>query len=153
MKIRNMELKDYQEVDFFMQKLHKLHVEGAPDSFVSLEHPYSKEEFRKKVEDNRCISILAEENMRIIGICFVSLREKSNMVKKCIAYMDDLYVSIEARKQGIATALFKEAEKLAKISGAERMDLMVWSFNESASEFYKSMGMKVQRMILEKEFE
>lgn len=151
MKIRNMELKDYQAVDFFMQELHKLHVEGAPDSFVSLEHPYSKEEFIQKVEDNQCISILAEEDMKILGICFVSMRERSGMVKKCIAYMDDLYVCMEARKRGIATALFKEAEELAKMKGAERMDLMVWNFNESASEFYKSMGMNVQRMILEKE--
>jgi hypothetical protein len=33
--------------------------------------------------------------------------------------------------------------------GAERLDLMVWDFNEDARKFYEKMGMKPQRYIYE----
>jgi len=41
--------------------------------------------------------------------------------------------------------------KTAKEKGAVRIDLMVWNFNKDAIEFYKSMGMDVQRFVLEKQ--
>ena len=151
MKIRNMTIQDYEAVDQLMQKLHNLHVKGRPDLYVDLEHPYSLEEFRQKVEDTNCISILAEERERILGICIVVMRDRSMMVNKRTAYMDDLYVCEDVRKQGIATKLFKTAEKKAVELGAKRLDLMVWDFNQSAIEFYKSLGMTEQRFIFEKE--
>ena len=151
MKIRNMTIQDYEAVDQLMQKLHNLHVKGRPDLYVDLEHPYSLEEFRQKVEDTNCIAILAEERERILGICIVAMRDRSMMVNKRTAYMDDLYVCEDVRKQGIATKLFKTAEKKAVELGAKRLDLMVWDFNQSAIEFYKSLGMTEQRFIFEKE--
>jgi len=41
-------------------------------------------------------------------------------------------------------------EQKAKELGATRIDLMVWEFNESAQELYRSLGMTPQRYILEK---
>ena len=41
-------------------------------------------------------------------------------------------------------------EEYEKLLGAVRMDLMVWSFNESAKNLYESLGMKPQRYIYEK---
>lgn len=120
--IRNMTVKDYSEVDQLMQQLHNLHVKGRPDLYVDLDHPYSLENFRQKVEDTKYISILAEENGRILGICFVAMRERSMMVNQRTAYMDDLFVCEEARRQGIATKLFKVAENKAAALGAKRLD-------------------------------
>jgi len=73
------------------------------------------------------------------------------MVNQRTAYMDDLFVCEEVRRQGIATKLFKDAEKKAVALGAKRLDLMVWDFNQSAIGFYKSLGMTEQRYIFEKE--
>lgn len=151
MNIRNMTVRDYQEVDKLMQQLHKLHVKGRPDLYIDLEHPYSLEEFRQKVESAEHISLLAEENGRILGICFIAMKERSMMVNQRTAYMDDLFVCAKSRKQGIATKLFKAAEKKAVELGAKRLDLMVWDFNQSAIDFYKSLGMTEQRYIFEKE--
>jgi ribosomal protein S18 acetylase RimI-like enzyme len=150
MLIRNIRIDDYEAVDNLMQLLHKVHVDGRPDLYTPLEHPYSKGEFEKLVYDNKVISIAAEENHIIIGICFVSIRDKSGMVSMKTAYMDDLVVAKEYQHRGIAKALFAEAEKQAKELGAIRLDLMVWSFNESAKELYESLGMTPQRYIFEK---
>ena len=151
MNIRNMTVQDYLEVDQLMQQLHKLHVKGRPDLYVDLQHPYSLENFRQKVESAEHILLLAEENGKILGICFVAMREGSMMVNQQTAYMDDLFVCEEVRRQGIATKLFKDAEKKAVARGAKRLDLMVWDFNQSAIGFYKSLGMTEQRYIFEKE--
>jgi len=150
MFIRDITIHDYDVVDGYMQKLHNLHVKARPDLYVYLEHPYSEEDFKIKVEDNNCISILAENNGIIVGICFVSIRNKSNMVVKKIAYMDELYVNEKFRHMGIAKKLYLEAENRAIQMGAERLDLMVWEFNDVAIKFYESLGMKAQRYILEK---
>lgn len=65
-------------------------------------------------------------------------------------YVDDMFVHPSYRGQKIATTLFHEMERRAKELGAKRIDLMVWEFNESAQELYRSLGMTPQRYILEK---
>ena len=65
-------------------------------------------------------------------------------------YVDDMFVHPSYRGQKIATTLFHEMEQKAKELGATRIDLMVWEFNESAQELYRSLGMTPQRYILEK---
>ena len=101
MNIRNMTVQDYLEVDQLMQQLHKLHVKGRPDLYVDLQHPYSLENFRQKVESAEHILLLAEENGKILGICFVAMRERSMMVNQRTAYMDDLFVCEEVRRQAV----------------------------------------------------
>lgn len=65
-------------------------------------------------------------------------------------YVDDMFVHPSYRGQKIATTLFHKMERRAKKLGATRIDLMVWEFNESAQELYRSLGMTPQRYILEK---
>jgi ribosomal protein S18 acetylase RimI-like enzyme len=72
------------------------------------------------------------------------------MVSLPIAYMDDLVVDEAFRHRGIARALFQASERRAKALGAQRLDLMVWSFNENARQFYAAQGMTPQRYIYEK---
>lgn len=149
MQIRNMRLEDYREVDRLMAQVHKLHVEGRPDLYIDVEHIYSMELFQEMVENEDMISVLAEEDDAVVGICFVSMRAKTCMVKRRTAYMEDLCVDEACRGKGIGRKMFEYAKKRAKEMGAERMDLMVWNFNESALKFYEEMGMKPQRYIME----
>ena len=149
MQIRNMRLEDYREVDRLMAQVHKLHVEGRPDLYIDVEHIYSMELFQEMVENEDMISVLAEEDDVVVGICFVSMRAKTCMVKRRTAYLEDLCVDEACRGKGIGRKMFEYAKKRAKEMGAERMDLMVWNFNESALKFYEEMGMKPQRYIME----
>ena len=151
MNIRTMIVEDYPSVDRLMQHLHKIHVEGRPDLYVNMEHPYSKEKVTEMVESEKFISIVAAENDIVVGLCFVEIRERSMMVNMRTAYMDDLIVDGSCQKKGIAKALFAEAEARAKELGAKRLDLMVWEFNKNAISFYERLGMTPQRYIFEKE--
>jgi len=149
MKIRNMLLNDYNEIDRLMAQVHQLHVNGRPDLYIDVEHIYSFEQFKEMVENEDMITILAEENENIIGICMVSMRSKTCMVKRRTAYMEDLCVDESYRGKGIGRELFLYAKEKAIKMGAERLDLMVWDFNEDARKFYEKMGMKPQRYIYE----
>ena len=150
MTIRDMKLEDYDAVDTLMQQLHKIHVNGRPDLYVEMEHPYSKEELTEKIYNKEVIALAAEEENRIVGLCIVVIKHRSGMVNMKTAYVDDLVVDQSYQRRGIARSLFQEAEERAKALGAERMDLTVWSFNENALKFYESIGMVPQRYILEK---
>ena len=150
MTIRDMKLEDYDAVDTLMQQLHKIHVNGRPDLYVEMEHPYSKEELTEKIYNKEVIALAAEEENRIVGLCIVVIKHRSGMVNMKTAYVDDLVVDQSYQRRGIAKSLFQKAEERAKALGAERMDLTVWSFNENALKFYQSIGMVPQRYILEK---
>ena len=149
MQIRNMILDDYNEVDQLMAQVHQLHVNGRPDLYIDVEHIYSFDQFKEMVENEDMITILAEENDKVIGICMVSMRTRTCMVKRRTAYMEDLCVDEACRGKGIGKKLFLYAKDQAVKMGAERLDLMVWDFNENARKFYESMGMKPQRYIYE----
>ena len=149
MHIRDMKKEDYEEIDRLMSQVHKLHVEGRPDLYCEAEHVYSREEYEKMLENDDMITILAEEDNKVIGICIVSFRNRTCMIERRTAYMDDLCVDENIRGKGIGKNLFDCAKQKAKEMGAERLDLMVWEFNENARKFYESMGMNVQRYIME----
>ena len=149
MQIRNMILDDYNEVDRLMAQVHQLHVNGRPDLYIDVEHIYSYEQFKEMVENEDMITILAEEKNHVIGICMISMRARTCMVKRRTAYMEDLCVDEACRGKGIGKKLFLYAKDQAIKTGAERLDLMVWDFNKNARKFYESMGMKPQRYIYE----
>ena len=151
MEIRDMESKDYPEIDRLMKELHELHVKGRPDLYTELEHPYSREEFEKIVSDPEIIAILAEEKSVVIGLCIGTLRKKSGMVETKTMYIEDLIVDRNFRGKGIASQLYEEMEERGRNTGAKRLDLMVWEFNSDARRFYEKQGMRPQRYIYEKE--
>ena len=149
MTIRKLTLQDYDAADRLMQHLHNLHFEARPDLYVAKEHPYSLEEYEEKVTSEQFISLAAEEDDEVVGICFVEMRDRSLMVEMPVAMMNALCVDEAHQRKGIATKLFEEATKLAREAGAKRLDLMVWGFNDAARAFYEKIGMKEQRRILE----
>ena len=151
MEIRDMESKDYPEIDRLMKELHELHVKGRPDLYTELEHPYSREEFEKIVSDPEIIAILAEEKSVVIGLCIGTLRKKSGMVEMKTMFIEDLIVVRNFRGKGIASQLYEEMEERGRNTGAKRLDLMVWEFNSDAKRFYEKQGMRPQRYIYEKE--
>lgn len=151
MNIRLLIPEDYPVIDSYMQELHDLHVQGRPDLFIPASHIYSEADFREITTDGNHIALAMTDDHFIAGFIIAAFRTKSNMVTgTLIAYVDDMFVHPSYRGQKIATTLFHKMERRAKKLGATRIDLMVWEFNESAQELYRSLGMTPQRYILEK---
>lgn len=148
--LRPLTMDDYDAFSALMQQLHSLHVENRPDMYVPREQLYTPQDFEEMVSSEEHIAIGAEKEGKLVGICVLTLKKRNFMIKEISAYMDELVVEESLRHQGIATALFHEAERISREKGAKRLDLMVWDFNKGAKALYEQLGMTPQRYIYEK---
>ena len=149
MWIRNIRNADYPAIDRLLLQLHQVDVTGRPDLFFPADHYMSREAFESLLQNENVFAFLAQERFEVLGCCFVSLLERSGGVPIKTAYIDLLVVDKAHRRRGIGKMLFQEVQKRAKAYGAEKVELMVWSYNQIAMEAYRSYGMTPQRSIYE----
>lgn len=147
--VKELTVNDFTVVESIIAKLHKLHVENRPDFYIENEHPINKKEYKAMLNNQNKINIAYIIDDEIVGVCLATIKDR---IEKSI-YIDDIFVLEEFRHQGIATKLYKQIESIAKDIGAKRIDLTVWQFNKTAMSFYKSLGMKTQRIVLETRLE
>jgi GNAT superfamily N-acetyltransferase len=87
--------------------------------------------------------LTAEQAGRIVGMLFLIFEMRDVYVQEDLrrhAYITDLFVREEARKAGIATALIKQAERLAAEHGVRRIAIGVLAGNEPAERLYARLG-------------
>lgn len=112
----------------------------------------SKNEIINIANNDNVISILAETNNIIIGICIVTIKPIPNnlsLVKRKVAYMEDLCVHENYRNSGVGTELFNEVkDRLSKLN-IDSLELMIWQFNSNAMKFYENKGMTIRSSIME----
>lgn len=153
-RIRDMVPDDYPVYDRFESSLHRMHQEARPDLFKPCEHPFSQERFQSQLTDGSTQIFLAETEDGIpLGMCVLEIhhppKDHPLICGDPCGYISDLFVSPEARRQGLATALYQESVRRSKAAGARRLELMVWPFNKGASAFYERMGLSVRSYNLE----
>ncbi|MGX8796143.1 N-acetyltransferase family protein [Fusibacter sp. JL298sf-3] len=64
----------------------------------------------------------------------------STFIGKANLYLEDLYVTPEARGQGIGKALLIELGRIAQKEGCARLDWWCLDWNTPSIDFYKEMG-------------
>jgi ribosomal protein S18 acetylase RimI-like enzyme len=108
-------------------------VVSTVDDFIS--HGFSK---RPAFE-----ALLAEQAGKPVGIClfFYSF---STWLGALGVYIQDLYVSDDARGSGLGRMLVAETARIAAARGANHLRLAVDSKNTDAQAFYETLGMKVR---------
>ena len=75
------------------------------------------------------------------AIGFMHLMPSTNtLAMRPIWFLEDLYVDVSARGQGVATALVSYAEAFAHDTGAERLTLATAHDNLAAQHIYKKLG-------------
>jgi ribosomal protein S18 acetylase RimI-like enzyme len=75
------------------------------------------------------------------AIGFMHLMPSTNtLAMRPIWFLEDLYVDVPARGQGVATALLSYAENFARKTGAERLTLATAHDNLAAQHVYKKLG-------------
>ena len=93
-----------------------------------------------------------DECGKAVGLCVAVVRETGGnpkMVRRRVLFIDELCVDEAHRRQGIGRRLYGEARRRGLLLGVDSVELMVWSFNESAMAFYKSLSMTPRSVILE----
>ena len=93
--------------------------------------------------DRPCVeSIVAESDGKIIGFALF-FRNYSTFLTKPGIYLEDLFVLPDYRRRGIAKAMLSYLGKLAIDRDAGRLEWNVLDWNQSAIDFYQSMGAEV----------
>jgi ribosomal protein S18 acetylase RimI-like enzyme len=94
---------------------------------------------RERVSQSSGRYFVAWDERNAIG--FMHLMPSTNtLAMRPIWFLEDLYVDVSARGQGVATALLSYAEEFARSTGAERLTLATAHDNLAAQHIYKKLG-------------
>lgn len=122
-----------------------------PDLFKSNTPKYDVQELEAIISDESK-PIFVYDDGGVVGHAFCQLIEVRNhrlLQDINTLYIDDICVDEAVRGKHIGKALFEYVRDYAKSIGCYNITLNVWEGNDSASAFYKSMGMKVQKTGME----
>lgn len=155
MTIRDLTLADFPQFNKLMLDMARIHANGRPDIFKNITRTIGGTKawgFEYSLSAKNISLFCAEHNHEIIGICSMTVKpaiQQNSLMSRHVAFINELYVAEAHRLHGIGTALYKEAVRRAQKQGVDYMELSVWDFNETAKSFYRSLGMKVQKSIME----
>lgn len=114
--------------------------EKAPEEVVT-----TPDEIRKTLfgADSKTEALIAEDAGRVVGYA-VFFTSYSTWLGRNGIYMEDLYVSPEYRNKGAGKALLKKIAQCAVERDCGRLEWSVLDWNQSAIDFYLSIGALTQ---------
>ncbi len=150
--VRFAEEKDLNRVNELRKQVNQIHVDARPDVFKA---GFCKElqDFARVLLTGENSDILVAEREGIIcGIACVDYVRKPETpygVARGFYHVQEIAVDKSFRRQGVAKELFEFMKEDAKKKMLDKIELDVWSFNESAIEFYESVGFHETRKWME----
>ena len=154
MTIRKATKNDIPSLLSLLSQVLEVHHKGRPDLFRTGAVKYTESELSVLLEDlSRPVFVCTNEEGLVLGYCFCILKEEkdSNILTDIkTLYIDDLCVDESARGRHVGSSLYRYALDFAKSVGCYNVTLNVWALNEDAMEFYRRMGLSVQKIGMEK---
>ena len=151
--IRLANEKDIEQINNLLYQVHKVHSEARPDLFKAGGKKYTDEELKEIIKDKEKPIFVYETDGKIEGYAFCVLINHSNENSLCdykSIYIDDLCVDENCRGRGIGKILYDYVLEYAKKIGCYNLTLNVWEGNDNAMRFYKNIGLKIQKIGMEK---
>lgn len=153
LEIRRAESRDIPRIDVLLYEVHKVHSDARPDLFRAGAKKYTDSELEEIIRDDKTPVFVAEINSESGGYAFCIHKQfigNNNMTDIKTLYIDDLCVDENIRGHHIGTALYEYVLDYAKSAGCYNVTLNVWADNTSAVKFYEKIGLKVQKIGMEK---
>jgi GNAT superfamily N-acetyltransferase len=110
--------------------------EREPDAVVATEDDLRTTLFGS---DPRACCLVAEDAGTVVGFALYFLNFSTWLGRHGI-YLEDLFVSPEARGAGHGKALLRELARIAVANGFGRVEWAVLDWNTPAQQFYSSLG-------------
>lgn len=151
MEIRRAENGDIPRITELLYQVHKVHSDKRPDLFRRGAKKYTEDELREIIADDECPVFVALLDGEVSGYAFCVFQRHGggSLEDFTTLYIDDLCVDEKSRKAHIGSALYQYVLDFAKKSGCHNLTLNVWECNPSAMNFYRKMGLSVQKTTLE----
>lgn len=141
--VRFAEEKDLSRINELRKQVNDIHVNARPDVF--------KTGFCKELQDFAHVLLTGENSDILVAeregvICgmacvdYVRKPETSYGMARGFYHIQEIAVDALYRRQGVAKELFEFMKEEAKKRLLNKIELEVWTFNESAIEFYEAVG-------------
>ena len=151
--IRRASDGDIPALDRLLFEVHKVHSDVRPDLFKSGAKKYTDEELRDILKDEKTPVFVAETADGIAGYAFCIAQQhvgSRSMTDVRTWYIDDLCVAERVRGLHIGKRLYEYVLAFAKEQGFYNVTLNVWADNVKAVGFYEKLGLRVQKIGMEK---
>ena len=152
-KIRKAIETDIPQIDKLLYEVHKVHSDVRPDLFKKGAKKYTDDELKEIITNSKTPVFVAMSGEDLIGYAFCIHQQflnNNNMTDVKTLYIDDLCVDEKTRGQHVGKQLYEYVLNYAKTNGYYNITLNVWTGNESALKFYEKIGLKVQKIGMEK---
>ena len=149
--IRRAENKDIQGLINLLYQVDAVHNGIRPDLFKGNTSKYTEQELEEIINDDSK-PIFVYDDGKILGHAFCQISEVKNhrlLQDVKTLYIDDICVDEQSRGHHIGKALYEYVYNYAKSIGCHNITLNVWEGNDSAYNFYKQMGMHIQKTGME----
>ncbi len=151
--IRRAQERDIPVIDKLLYEVLKVHSDVRPDLFKAGTKKYTDEEIKSILADDKTPVFVAEKDGEVAGYAFCVHQQyidNNNMTDVKTLYIDDLCVDEAARGAHVGKALYEYVVAYAKSQGYYNVTLNVWADNVNAVKFYEKIGLKIQKIGMEK---
>lgn len=151
--IRPAKESDIPDIDRLLYQVHKVHSDVRPDLFKKGAKKYNDDEIKKIISNEDTPVFVADFNGKVAGYAFCVKKQyvnDNNMTDVLTLYIDDLCVDENIRGYHIGTKLYEYVVAYAKNNGFYNLTLNVWADNKQAVGFYEKIGLRIQKIGMEK---
>lgn len=152
MEIRFAQPKDIPSLIDLLKQVGALHYQSRPDLFRTGAQKMNADELQEMLQqENKPIFVAAADD-RVYGYAFCTYVVTENHPMLCdhkTLYIEDMCVDEKVRGHGIGSKLYQEVKAYGKALRFDSLTLNIWTFNQAAMKFYKSMGMTPQKTVME----
>ena len=144
---------DAEAINGLLYQVHGVHSAARPDIFKKGAKKYTDDELLEIIGDESRPIFVAERRGQILGYAFCIHQQythSNSMTDIKTLYIDDLCVDEAARGAHVGSALYEFVLDYAKAHGYYNVTLNVWADNTGAVKFYEKLGLRVQKIGMEK---
>ena len=149
--IRRANKEDIKSIIDLLHQVNMVHHVLRPDLFKPHTTKYSEQELASLLK-NESKPIFVYDDGGVLGYAFCQVSEtRDNQLLEDIKtlYIDDICVDENARGKHVGKALYEYVRDYARSIDCNNITLNVWEGNTPALQFYKKMGMQVQKTTME----
>lgn len=150
--IRKANINDLDSIINLLYQVQNVHSDLRPDLFISGSRKYTNLELEAILNDSLKPIFVAELNNNVVGYAFtiITIPISHTLAPIKTLYIDDLCVDKDYRGNHIGLSLYNYTLDYAKKINCYNVTLNVWADNEDALRFYKKIGLKIQKIGMER---
>ena len=149
--VRRANINDIKRIIELLHQVDMVHHVLRPDLFKPNTTKYDERELEVLLSDDSK-PVFVFDDGTVLGHAFCIITEvKDDKLLQDIKtlYIDDICVDEKARGKHVGKALYEFVHDYAQSIGCNNITLNVWDGNAPALNFYRNMGMKVQKTTME----